>query len=200
MPIYSRMPMTTSLLSFVAIDVEISSRRPLVVCAVGAVRFESGLEVSAFQSRVKVDGRVRFSNIHGLTAADLRDAPPWPVVWRGVLEVLGSSSQLVAYRAAFDRAAILTMCAKHGIRLPRLQFTCAAEMFQARVGRSMVLSEALNTLSIAFPGRPHDPLSDARAAALLVLAVSRDQFPTMAGGETIQLPRSPSRADRATDR
>ncbi len=192
--------MTTTLHSFVAVDVEIASRRPLLVCAVGAARFDNGHEVNAFHSRVRVDGRVHFTTIHGLTAADLRDAPPWPLVWKGIVELLGPTRHMVAYRAVFDRAAILTMCAKHGIRLPQLRFSCAAEMFEARAGRSMTLSSALNTLSISFPGRPHDPLSDARAAAALVLAFASHKASTMAGCETIPLAKGSSRADQATDR
>lgn len=158
---------------FVALDVEISSRRPLQVCAIGVVRVAHGKEADAYQSLVRVTGRVRYSHIHGLRASDLRMAPSWPEVWTGVLRVLAGTQQVVAYRAAFDRAAILTMCARHGLRLPPLRFLCAAEQCRQHLGRDVDLPGALEACGMPFPGRPHEPLADARAAAALVLALSR---------------------------
>jgi DNA polymerase-3 subunit epsilon len=155
---------------FVAIDVEIASRSPMRVCAVGATRVEFGHETSAFQSLVHVDGPVGFTRIHGLTSADLVDAPPWPVVWTALLDLLADIRVLVAFRASFDRGAILAMSARHGLRLPRLHFACAAEMIEARCGRRLNLQAALDVLGLPFPGRPHDPLADARAAAAIALA------------------------------
>ena len=156
--------------TFVALDVETASRSPIRVCAVGAVRIEARQETKSFRSLVKVDGRVRFREIHGLTAADLADAPLWPVVWRGLVDLIGDLRTIVAFRASFDRAAILTMCGRSGSRLPRVTFVCAADMFERRHGRGVTLSEAIVSCGLTFPGRPHDPLADARAAAMIALA------------------------------
>ncbi|MEO8257361.1 MAG: exonuclease domain-containing protein [Acidobacteriota bacterium] len=155
---------------FVAIDVETASRSPARICAVGAARMEFGQETRSYRSLVHVDGRVRFTHIHGLTAADLRAAPLWPDVWRGVIDVMGEIRTLVAFRASFDRAAILAMSAHYGFRLPRLRFVCAADLFETQHGSKLSLSACLEALRIPFPGRPHEPLADARAAAALVLA------------------------------
>ena len=158
---------------FVALDVEIASRSPLRVCAIGAARFDSGREAGSYESRVHVDGPIHFSSIHGLRAVDLANAPAWPAVWSGLLEMLGDVRLLVAFRASFDRAALLTMCARHGIRLPRFRFACAAAMIEARVGHKLDLCSALESLGLPFPGRPHDPLSDARAAGAIAIACTR---------------------------
>src|SRR5690606_13287832 len=101
--------------------------------------------------------------------ADLRDAPPWPVVWNRIGALLDGIHVVVAYRAAFDRAAVMTMCARQAVRMPSLRFVCAAAMYQDRFGRSVSLSAALRQMDLDFPGRPHDPLADARAAAALAL-------------------------------
>ena len=74
----------------------------------------------------------------------------------------------MAYRAEFDRGALLAMCARHDVRVPALRFTCAAEMVERHFAQRLELREALQQLGLAFPGRPHDPLADARAAALIV--------------------------------
>ena len=157
---------------FVAIDVETASRSPMSVCAVGAARFESGQETGAFKSLVHVTGPVRFGRIHGLDATDLVGAPKWPAVWHALLQFVGDFQEFVAYRAAFDRGAILAMCAHHSVRVPPLHFTCAAQMVESRFGRKLELREALQMLGLRFPGRPHDPLADARAAAAVAIACS----------------------------
>lgn len=155
---------------FLAVDVEIASRTPLAICAIGAVRIEHGVEVAAFTSRVRYRGAVRFTRIHGLRRHDLADAPEWPAVWRAVVGIMAGTTRLVAYRADFDRGAILTMCGRCGIRPPTLTFTCAARIAEAHLGRAVSLVAALEALGLTFPGCHHDPLADARAAAAVVLA------------------------------
>ena len=178
---------------FAALDVEIASRSPLTVCAIGVVRFESGREIAHFHSLVRFTGPVRYTHIHGLTRADLRDAPLWPVVWKRVLDVLGDTKVVVAYRAAFDRAAVMTMCARCTLRLPPVRFVCAAKVYQAHAGRTLDLVSALRALHIPFPGRPHDPMADARAAAAIMLALQSQAEQERA----IQLSKSPGGADPA---
>jgi DNA polymerase-3 subunit epsilon len=169
-----RAPIQSIVNRFVAIDVEISSRSPIRICAIGAARFELGEETKSYSSLVAVDGHVRFTHIHGLTAADLSSAPSWPRAWQGVLDVLGDIQEVVAFRASFDRGAILTMSGRHGVRLPRLRFACAAEMMKTRYGSHFSLGAALRHLGIQFPGRPHDPLADARAAGAIAISCRRD--------------------------
>jgi DNA polymerase III epsilon subunit-like protein len=179
---------------FVALDVEIASRSPLTICAIGIARFESGGEAAHYQSLVRVRGRVRYTDIHGLTAADLRDAPRWPVVWKRVLDVLDGNRIVVGYRAAFDRAAVMAMCARDAVRLPPLRFVCAAKAYEQHAGRSADLVSALRALHIPFPGKPHDPMADARAAAAIMLAIR----PQGVRERAIQLSKSPGAADPAT--
>lgn len=154
---------------FAALDVETASRTPIRICAIGVARFELGHEIASYCSLVRAEGRVRFTHVHGLTAADLHDAPPWPDVWPHVLRTLGDIRTIVAFRAAFDRAAILAMSARHGVRLPRLRFVCAAEVMVQHRRIVGSLQDALRHLGVPFPGKPHDPLADARAAAAIVL-------------------------------
>lgn len=142
------------------------------ICAIGAVRVELGRETSSYYSLVRVVGRVRFTHIHGLTAADVADAPVWPDAWRGILRVLGDLKIVVAFRSSFDRGAILAMSGHHGVRLPPLKFVCAAEMMMARYGQQRDLSGSLQFLGLPFPGRPHHALADARAAAAIAVACS----------------------------
>jgi DNA polymerase III epsilon subunit-like protein len=164
-----------SLDRFVAVDVEIASRRPVNICAIAAVRVESGLETASYSSLVKALAPIRYTHIHGLTTADLVNAPEWPEVWRGVTTVLADIETIVAFRASFDRGAILAMSGRHGVRLPSLRFVCAAEMMKASYGADLSLQACVTALGLTFPGRPHDPLADARAAAAIALVCGRDR-------------------------
>jgi len=163
---------------FIAIDVETASRSPTSVCAVGAVRFELGRETGSFKSLVHVDGPVRFGRIHGLEARDLAGAPEWPAVWHELLQFTGDIREFIAYRAEFDRGAILAMCASHNVRVPALHFTCAAKMIETRFPGNRDLAEALKLLGLPFPGRHHDPLADARAAAAIAIACMVPRAPS----------------------
>jgi DNA polymerase-3 subunit epsilon len=167
------MAIVRSLDRFVAIDVETASKSAASICAIGAALFEAGRETGAFKSLVHATGPVRFGRIHGLDVADLAVAPRWPDVWRSFVEFVGGVQDFVAYRATFDRGAILAMCAHHGVRVPPMRFTCAAQAVETAVGKKLDLAEAMRVLELPFPGRHHDPLADARAAAAVVLACRR---------------------------
>jgi DNA polymerase III epsilon subunit-like protein len=156
--------------SFVALDVEISSRSPMRICAVAAVGIQSGNEIFAFRSLVHASGRVHYSAIHGLRASDLTLAPRWTVVWPELAPLLAGHQPVVAFRAAFDRGAVLTMCGRDGLKLPPLRFACAAEMARARLDAHLDLVSTMHRLGLPFPGTPHDPLCDARAAAAIAVA------------------------------
>jgi DNA polymerase III epsilon subunit-like protein len=93
-----------------------------------------------------------------------------------VLGILGGIDTAVAFKAGFDRGAILAMSARHGVRLPRLEFVCAAEIMKTRYGCHLDLRGSLELLGIPFPGRPHDALSDARAAAAIAIACGIDSI------------------------
>jgi DNA polymerase-3 subunit epsilon len=162
---------------FIAIDVETASRARASVCAIGAARFEGGIEAASFRSLVRASGPIRFGNIHGIAAADLASAPRWDTVWPQLVSWSCGIREFVAYRAEFDRGAILAMCAKHNVKLPPLRFTCAAKIMRARFPGERSLREALETLEVPYPGRPHDPLADARAAAAIVVACSKPRSP-----------------------
>jgi len=155
--------------AFAAVDVEISSRSPLAICSMGAARFESGVETGFYNTPIRTTGRIRFGQIHGLTHADLIAAPAWPTVWHDFLQFVEKTRVFVAFNASFDRGAILAMCGRHGVRPPPMRFICAAALSEACLGRRLDLPSAVAALGLAFPGRHHDALADARAAGAVAV-------------------------------
>ena len=163
------------MLSFVALDVEIASRKPLFICSLGASIISDGREMGAYESEVLVKGRVRFSEIHGLRSGTLAHAPSWPQVWDQFCELIRRQHFFVAYNAAFDQSAILTMCSMHSIRPPPMTFVCARKIAAGLLKRPpRNLADAIAQLGLPFPGQPHTALADARAAASIMLASARN--------------------------
>jgi DNA polymerase-3 subunit epsilon len=156
---------------FAAIDVEVASRRSARICAIGASLLDGGREIRSFFSLVRVDGAIRYTRIHRLTADELAGAPTWPIVWTALMAFLGNVRLIVAFRAAFDRGAILAMCAAYGLEAPHFTFFCVAERSDRLLGGPLSLAATLANAGIPFPGRPHDALADARAASAIALAL-----------------------------
>ena len=66
------------ILDFTAIDFETAYYRKESACSIGLVRFRDGEEVDSFYSLIRPPSlyvRPDFTAIHGLTVADLVDAP-----------------------------------------------------------------------------------------------------------------------------
>lgn len=62
-------------------------------------------------------------NIHGITDQMCADAPTWPTVWPAVRQNL-LGRPVVAFNAPFDRGRIVADCARHGLPVPWLRWTC----------------------------------------------------------------------------
>ena len=100
-----------------------------------AYLIDNGVETASYSSLVATAGRVHYTDVHGLTAADLHGAPSWPETWRSLLELLDGIDTVVAFRATFDRGALLTMCGQTDLKLtPFVHGTPAsAEVLRYRV-------------------------------------------------------------------
>lgn len=72
--------------------------------------------------------------VHGISAADLVGAPPWPQVYSDLVAVIGDR-RIAAYNAAFDHGRIAHDCARHDINAPGLtdlsRWECVMEIRSA---------------------------------------------------------------------
>ena len=93
------------ILDFTAIDFETAYYRRESACSIGLVRFRDGKAVDSFYSLIRPPSlyvRPDFTAIHGLTAADLVDAPTFDRIWPQVRDFIGDLP-LTAHNARFDR-------------------------------------------------------------------------------------------------
>jgi DNA polymerase III subunit epsilon len=156
--------------TFVAIDFETADPGADSACAVGLVRVE-GWQVVAREARLIRPPRkyIRFSYIHGITWPKVQDAPFFGELWPQVAPVLDGADFLVAHNAPFDRGVLRACCEAAGLAVPALPFVCSMrEARQAWGVRPTRLPDVCRYLGLTL--NHHDALSDAEAAARIVIA------------------------------
>ncbi len=115
------------ILDFTAIDFETAYYRKESACSIGLVRFRDGEAVDSFYSLIRPPSlyvRPDFTAIHGLTVADLTDAPTFDRIWPQVRDFIGDLP-LTAHNARFDRSVLQQSAARYGIRCPDYPFYCS---------------------------------------------------------------------------
>jgi len=158
-------------LEFAAIDFETANRDPRSACSVGVVRVLGGQVVDRLHILIKpASRRFTFTNLHGIAAADVLNAPRFPEVWHRILPILSKGLFVVAHNARFDAGVIAACCQEHELRSPDVVFHCTLKWARDRLGiRPTNLGNVCTRLGI--PLNHHDPLSDAEAAARIALRV-----------------------------
>jgi DNA polymerase-3 subunit epsilon len=156
--------------TFVAIDFETADHGADSACAVGLVRVE-GWEVVAKVGRLIRPPRryIRFSYLHGITWPMVQKEPAFADLWPQVAPLLDGAEFLVAHNAPFDRGVLRACCEFAGLAVPPVPFVCS--MREARAAwdvRPTRLPDVCRYLGLAL--QHHDALSDAEAAARIVIA------------------------------
>ncbi len=151
----------------VAVDVETPNGRDAAVCQIGIVVSEYG-EIVKTESFL-VDPEVPFDpvniSIHGITPADVRNAPNFAALWVRIAEYF-TDSVVVAHNASFDLGMIAGTLTRYGIPVPPITYCCTVQMARRRFSRETYGSYRLDTLCAAFDiplDRHHDALCDALA-------------------------------------
>ena len=151
----------------VAIDVETPNGRDAAICQIGIVVADFG-DVTKTESYL-VDPEVPFDpiniSIHGITPADVKNAPNFPTLWPRIAGYF-TDSVIVAHNAAFDLGMITAALERYGIPVPPIIYCCTVQMARRRFSRETYGSYKLDTLCAAFDiplTQHHDALCDALA-------------------------------------
>ena len=160
--------------SFAAIDFETATRRRSSACALGVVIVDASRIVEEQRWFIRPPGNeyeAFNTRIHGISAADTADAPPFDHVWSEAAALIGSRL-VVAHNTAFDMSVLRQSAAHHGYVPPEASFACtyrlAHSLWPDRFSWKLPnMCEALGIDGL----NHHDPLSDARAAARVLLAM-----------------------------
>lgn len=103
---------------YAALDFEILDTWRTSVCSVGCVIFEDGRMVDSFYSLVRPPSKIEnwhCVQAHGLTYADVKNAPSFPDVWEKIDAMIGDSP-IVAHNAPFERSCINTCSEMFGTK------------------------------------------------------------------------------------
>ncbi|HEY1375862.1 MAG TPA: 3'-5' exonuclease [Gemmataceae bacterium] len=165
--------------TFVAIDFETADAGADSACAVALVRVENWQVVAKESKLIRPPRRyVRFAYIHGITWRHVADQPPFAEVWPELAPLLAGAQHLVAHNAPFDRGVLRACCEAAKLEMPPLPFVCTVQVARRTWGlRPANLPAVCRHLNI--PLTHHDPLSDAEAAARILIA-ARGHFAGLA--------------------
>jgi len=154
-------------LEFVAIDFETTGLNPSTnrVIEIGVVRFSSsGGVLSEFESLVNANRDVGRTDIHGIKASDLVNAPTFSQIANEVISIL-DGAVLVAHNKSFDFRFLKREFEILGIDLDLFDGLCTMELMSASFPRSpRKLGKCCELLGIPL-GREHSALDDARMSA-----------------------------------
>jgi len=156
---------------FVAIDFETATYTPESAISIGLVKYRGFEPVDAFYSLIRPPQlyvRPDFTDIHGLTVDDVRDAPDFRQVWEENICAFIETIPLVAHNAPFDMRVLRATLAHYGIPLPRLEYFCSLSL--ARRVWTGLGSHALTALGREFgiAYEAHNALADAQTCGKII--------------------------------
>ena len=117
-------------LNFIAIDFETAKYSPESACSIGLVKFIDGKAVDTFYSLIRPPSlyiRPDFTEIHGLTVDDVRDAPVFADIWENILMFI-ESFPLAAHNASFDMGVLRAVLDYYELEIPKLKNFCTCEL------------------------------------------------------------------------
>ncbi len=161
--------------SFAAIDFETATSERSSACAVGVVVFDQGSPTDTRMLLIRPPGNCydAFNTmLHGIGPSDTRRSPEFPEAWAQAAAMI-AGRLVVAHNTAFDMSVLRRSAEYYGYEPEPFPFACTYRM--ARSAMPEAGSWSLDTMADEFgiPLTHHDPLSDAEAAGMLWLALSR---------------------------
>ena len=110
--------------SFTALDFETANSSRTSICSIGLVRVEDGRITRKIHSLVNPCQPFQYWNtqIHGISAFDVRDAPTFPEIWERLGGFFGDV--VVAHNAAFDISCLKQTIEKYGLEYPNFSYFC----------------------------------------------------------------------------
>lgn len=160
--------------TFIALDFETADHGRDSACAVGIVKVQGLRIVHKEAVLIRPPRRTfYFSYLHGITWERVADKPAFRQVWRSLRPLFEDVDFIAAHNASFDRSVLHTCCETARIRPPELDFLCTLRLARQVWGIYPTrLPDVCRRLSLSL--NHHDPLSDARACAKIVIRALKE--------------------------
>jgi DNA polymerase-3 subunit epsilon len=165
-------------MNFVCIDFETAKYSRESACSVGLVKYIDRKAVDTFYSLIRPPSlyiRPDFTDIHGLTVDDVKDAPSFADIWDSSIKPFIEDIPLAAHNASFDMGVLWAVLEWYDIDIPALEYFCTCSL--ARRTWPKLKSHALTSLAKNFNivYNAHNALDDAMTCGKLAL-MSAEKF------------------------
>ena len=167
-----------SSLDFVTIDFETAKYSRESACSVGLVKFLDGKAVDTYYSLIRppiLYIRPDFTEIHGLTVDDVKDAPSFEEIWDSAVLPFIGDLPLAAHNAPFDMGVLEAILDWYELAIPALPYFCTCQLSRRSFPKlkSHSLTSLANNFGIVY--NAHNALDDALTCGKLVL-LSAEKF------------------------
>jgi DNA polymerase-3 subunit epsilon len=158
---------------FIVIDFETATAKRNSACAIGMVACRDYQIIGTYKQLLKPPKNEYLpfnTQLHGITPTQTKTAPTIADLYnKGLDSIIDSEVQLVAHNASFDMSVLRESLGHHGIDTPWIQAICTVDV--ARELYPSLPNHKLNTVAkhIGHQLEHHDPISDALAAAAIML-------------------------------
>ena len=158
-------------MNFVTIDFETAKNSRESACSVGLVKYLDGKVANTFYSLIRPPElyiRPDFTEIHGLTVDDVKDAPTFAEIWDSGVKPFICGLPLAAHHAVFDMGVLRAVLEWYELAIPRLSYFCTCTL--ARRTWPGFESYSLTALAEYFGivYNAHNALEDAETCGKLV--------------------------------
>jgi len=156
---------------FIAIDFETAMYTRSSAISIGLVKYHNYKKIEFFYSLIrppKLYIRPDFTDIHGLTVEDVKDASDFKFIWDKDICAFIEGMPLAAHNAQFDMGVLRAMLKWYEIPIPELPYFCTCAL--ARHTWPGLESYSLTTLAEHFgiEYNAHNALADADTCGKLV--------------------------------
>jgi len=165
---------------FITIDFETATGKPESAISIGLVKYRNYQPVSSYYSLIRPPSlyiRPDFTEIHGLTVDDVRDAPDFSYLWKKEIKEFIGNTMLAAHNAQFDMRVLKAVLEWHELSVPELRYFCTLNL--ARQAWPKFESHALTELAKRFGiiYNAHNALDDALTCGKMVQMAAEELYP-----------------------
>ena len=156
---------------FIAVDFETADYNPNSAVSIGLVKYQNYTALDSMYSLIcppKLYIRPDFTDIHGLTADDVKDAPDFKQLWANKIFNFIEDYPLAAHNAPFDMGVLKALFLHYNIEIPVNKYFCSLAL--ARKTWPQLPSRALTALAKEFNinYNAHNALSDAQTCGKII--------------------------------
>jgi DNA polymerase-3 subunit epsilon len=165
-------------MDFTTIDFETATKKPESAISIGLVKYRNYRPISSYYSLIRPPRlyiRPDFTEIHGLTVDDIKDAPDFGYIWKNEIKGFIGHTMLAAHNASFDMNVLKAVLEWYEIPIPKLQYFCTLSLARHAWPKleSHTLAELAEHFKIKF--NHHNALEDALACGKLI-QIAKEEF------------------------